>query len=92
MHGVKGSSVGDVIDDYEAVSSLVITLGDSLKPFLARSVPNLQFADLVVCFYHAGLEVAAYRWLVHWFEPFISEPEHQARFSNSWVTNEKHFK
>ena len=92
MHSVKGVSVCDVIDDYEAVSSLVITLGDCLEPLLARRVPNLQLADLVVCFYRTGLEVPAYRWLVHRFEPFISEPEHKARFSHTWVSNEKHLK
>ena len=92
MHGVKGVSVCDVIDDYEAVSPLVVALGDGLEPLLARSVPNLQLADLVVCFYHAGLEVPAYRRLVHWFEPFIREPEHEARFSNTWIANEKHLK
>jgi hypothetical protein len=38
----EGLSIGDVVDQDDAVGSLVVGGGDGLEPFLAGSVPDLQ--------------------------------------------------
>ena len=57
MHGVEGVAISDVVRDNDAVRPLVVARCDRFKALLARCVPNLQLAHLVVALNRANLEV-----------------------------------
>ena len=57
VHGVEGVAISDVVHDDNAVSPLVVARCDRLEALLARCVPNLQLAHLVVALNRANLEV-----------------------------------
>ncbi len=59
---VEGVTVGNVVHNDNAVSALVVTRSDCLESLLARCVPNLKLANLLVYIDCANLEVDTNSW------------------------------
>ena len=57
VHGVEGVAVRDIVHHDDAVRALVVRRSDGLKTLLAGSIPDLQFAHLLVHIDRADLEV-----------------------------------
>ena len=83
VNGVEGVAVSDVVDDNDAVGSLVVAGSNGLEALLASRVPNLELANLVVHVDSADLEVDADRGHEVLLELVVSESEQQAGLADA---------
>ena len=62
LNVLEGLPVGDIVDEDDSMSPLVVGGSDSLEAFLSRGVPNLKLNSASSRFEGSNLEINSNRW------------------------------
>ena len=91
LQSVKCGSIRAVEYEEHALSSFVVGCGDCLEPFLARSVPKLQFNAFAFRLHDFDLEIDTYGWQMLLWKPVLGEAHQQTRLADRRVPDQNEF-
>jgi len=78
VHSVETVPVGDVVSNNDTVGTLVVARRDCLKTLLTGSIPDLQFADLIIAVDRSNFEVDTDCWHEIFLELIVLSKRYQS--------------
>jgi len=83
----EAQRISDTVSQDDCITTLVKTFGDSPKPLLASSIPNIEYSPKLLCFKFFDLEIDSYSTHILLLKLVLGISHHNGCFANPAVPN-----